>query len=118
MVPQSSIKVAFFDLLNNIQKLNTFLFTRLILSLSWSFRDVFESMNDKINLLFIDELIDSGLDSSGVEASLAILKKISRDSKKSVWLVSHRDELVARVENILRVTKSNGFTTYGSDVEI
>jgi hypothetical protein len=32
--------------------------------------------------------------------------------------VSHRDELVARVENILRVTKSNGFTTYGSDVEI
>jgi len=32
VVPQSSIKVAFFDLLNNIEKLNTFLFTRLILS--------------------------------------------------------------------------------------
>jgi DNA repair exonuclease SbcCD ATPase subunit len=91
---------------------------RLILSLSWAFRDVWESLYQKVNLLFVDELVDSGLDSSGMESSLAILKKISRDSKKSVWLVSHRDELVARVENILRVTKSNGFTTYGSDVEI
>ena len=90
---------------------------RLILSLSWAFRDVWESLYQKINLLFVDELVDSGLDSSGMESSLAILKKISRDSKKSVWLVSHRDELVARVENILRVTKSNGFTTYGSDIE-
>ena len=91
---------------------------RLILSLSWAFRDVWESLYQSVNLLFVDELVDSGLDSSGMESALAILKKISRDSKKSVWLVSHRDELVARVENILRVTKSNGFTTYGSDVEI
>ena len=90
---------------------------RLILSLSWAFRDVWESLYQKINLLFVDELIDSGLDASGMESSLAILKKISRDSKKSVWLVSHRDELVSRVENILKVTKSNGFTTYGNDVD-
>lgn len=90
---------------------------RLILSLSWAFRDVWENLYQKINLLFVDELVDSGLDSSGMESSLAILKKISRDSKKSVWLVSHRDELVSRVENILRVTKSNGFTTYDTDVE-
>jgi signal transduction protein with GAF and PtsI domain len=32
---------------------------RLILSLSWSFRDVWESLYQPINLLFIDELIDS-----------------------------------------------------------
>jgi DNA repair exonuclease SbcCD ATPase subunit len=90
---------------------------RLILSLSWAFRDVWENLYQKINLLFVDELVDSGLDASGMEGSLAILKKISRDSKKSVWLVSHRDELVARVENILKVTKSNGFTTYSTDSE-
>lgn len=90
---------------------------RLILSLSWAFRDVWESLYQKVNLLFVDELVDSGLDASGMESSLAILKRISRDSKKSVWLVSHRDELVSRVENILRVTKSNGFTTYDTDVE-
>jgi DNA repair exonuclease SbcCD ATPase subunit len=91
---------------------------RLILSLSWAFRDVYESLYHKMNLLFVDELVDSGLDASGMESSLAILKKISRDARKSVWLVSHRDELVSRVGNILRVTKQNGFTTYSTEVEV
>ena len=91
---------------------------RLILSLSWAFRDVYESLYHRMNLLFVDELVDSGLDASGMESSLAILKKISRDARKSVWLVSHRDELVSRVGNILRVTKQNGFTTYSTEVEV
>ena len=91
---------------------------RLILSLSWAFRDVWESLYQPINLLFIDELIDSGLDSSGVENSLAVLKKMARDSNKSVWLVSHKDELVGRVHNTLKVIKENGFTTYSTDIEI
>jgi DNA repair exonuclease SbcCD ATPase subunit len=91
---------------------------RLILSLSWSFRDVWESLYQPINLLFIDELIDSGMDASGVENAMAILKKMSRDAHKSIWLVSHRDELGGRVNNILTVVKENGFTSYNTDVEI
>jgi hypothetical protein len=91
---------------------------RLILSMSWAFRDVWESLYHPINLLFIDELIDNGLDTQGVENALAILKKMSRERNKSVWLVSHRDELAGRVENILKVVKENGFTNYNTDVEI
>jgi DNA repair exonuclease SbcCD ATPase subunit len=91
---------------------------RLILSLSWAFRDVWESLYQPINLLFIDELIDSGMDASGVENALAILKRMSRESQKSVWLVSHKDELTSRVNNIMTVVKENGFTTYNTDVEI
>ena len=91
---------------------------RLILSLSWAFRDVWESLYQPINLLFIDELVDSGMDSSGVENALAILKKMSRDSNKSIWLVSHKDELAGRVNNTLHVVKENGFTSYNTDVEI
>ena len=91
---------------------------RLILSLSWSFRDVWESLYQPINLLFIDELVDSGMDSSGVENSLAILKKMSRDASKSIWLVSHKDELASRVHNILRVVKENGYTNYDTDVKV
>ena len=91
---------------------------RLILSMSWAFRDVFESLYQPINLLFIDELIDSGLDTAGMESSLSILKQMSRERNKSVWLVSHRDELAGRVENILRVVKENGFTSYNTDVDI
>jgi DNA repair exonuclease SbcCD ATPase subunit len=91
---------------------------RLILSMSWAFRDVWESLYSPINLLFIDELVDSGMDTQGVENSLALLKKMSRERHKSIWLVSHRDELAGRVENILRVVKENGFTSYNTDVEI
>jgi DNA repair exonuclease SbcCD ATPase subunit len=90
---------------------------RLILSMSWAFRDVFESLYQPINLLFIDELIDSGLDTAGMESSLAILKQMSRERHKSVWLVSHRDELAGRVENIMRVVKENGFTSYNTDID-
>jgi DNA repair exonuclease SbcCD ATPase subunit len=91
---------------------------RLILSLSWAFRDVYESLYQPINLLFIDEVVDSGMDASGVDNALSILKKMSRDRNKSVWLVSHKDELVSRVNNVLTVTKESGFTSYSSDVEL
>ena len=91
---------------------------RLILSMSWAFRDVFESLYQPINLLFIDEMIDNGLDTQGVENALALLKHMSRERHKSIWLVSHRDELSGRVENILKVVKEGGFTSYNTDVEV
>ena len=90
---------------------------RLILSLSWAFRDVWESLYQQINLLFVDELIDNGLDSAGVEGALAVLKKMSRERKKNIFLISHKDELIGRVNNVLRVIKENGFTSYANDVE-
>ncbi len=92
--------------------------TRLILSLSLSFRDVWESLYQQVSLLFVDELIDNGLDASGVEGALATLKKISRERKKNVFLISHKDELVGRVNNVLKVIKENGFTSYATDLEI
>ena len=91
---------------------------RLILSMSWAFRDVFESLYQPINVLFIDGMIDNGMDTQGVENSLALLKKMSRERHKSIWLVSHKDELAGRVENILKVIKENGFTSYNTDVDI
>jgi DNA repair exonuclease SbcCD ATPase subunit len=87
---------------------------RLILGLSFAFRDVWESLYSPINTLFIDELIDSGMDSIGVENSMAILKDMSRNRNKSVWLVSHREELAGRVPSVLKVVKENGFTTYNT----
>jgi DNA repair exonuclease SbcCD ATPase subunit len=87
---------------------------RLILGLSFAFRDVWENLYAPINTLFIDELIDSGLDTMGVENSLAILKDMSRRRHKSIWLVSHREELAGRVPNVLKVVKENGFTSYAT----
>ena len=90
---------------------------RLILGLSWAFRDVFESMNTPINFMAIDELIDSGMDTNGVDASLGVLKKIERERNKNIFLISHRDELVGRVNTILQVIKEGGFTTFSTDTE-
>ena len=91
---------------------------RLILGLSFAFRDVWESLYQNINLLFIDELIDSGMDSAGVENSIGVLKKMTRERNKNIFLISHKDELVGRVNNVLKVVKENGFTSYANDLEI
>jgi len=91
---------------------------RLILGMSWAFRDVWESLYQKINLLFIDELIDNGLDAAGVDNCLTILKKMGREGGKNVYLISHKDELVGRVNNVLKVIKEGGYTSYENDVEI
>lgn len=90
---------------------------RLILSLSWAFRDVWENLYQHVNLLFIDELIDAGMDAAGVEAGLAVLKKMARERNKNIYLISHKDELIGRVNNVLHVVKENGFTSYSNDVD-
>ena len=87
---------------------------RVILSLSWAFRDVWENLYSPINLLFVDEVIDSGMDDAGVENSLTILKTMTREQNKSVWLISHKNELVSRVNNVLHVVKENGFTSFNA----
>jgi DNA repair exonuclease SbcCD ATPase subunit len=90
---------------------------RLILSMSFAFRDVWEGLYQHINLLFIDELVDAGMDAAGVESALAVLKKMARERNKNIYLISHKDELVGRVNNVLRVVKENGFTSYSNDID-
>ena len=86
--------------------------TRLVLSLSWAFRDVFESLYGKINLMFIDELVDQGLDSAGAESVLRVLKAMTRGTGKTVFLISHKEEYITRIDNVLKVVKENNFTTF------
>jgi DNA repair exonuclease SbcCD ATPase subunit len=90
---------------------------RLILGLSFAFRDVWENLYSPINVLFVDELIDNGLDTIGVENSIALLKDMTRRRHKSIWLVSHRDELTNRVSSVLKVIKEGGFTSYNTSSE-
>ena len=91
---------------------------RLILGISWSFRDVWESLYRGVNLLFVDELIDNGLDASGIECALSVLKRMARERSKNIFLISHKDELVGRVNSVLKVIKENGFTSYATDLEV
>ena len=40
---------------------------------------------------------------------------MQRDRNRSIFLVSHRDELYGRVTNVLNVIKENGFTTFSQE---
>ena len=90
---------------------------RVILALSWAFRDVWENLYSPINVMFIDELLDNGTDSVGVENSLAVLKDMNRTRNKSIWLISHKEELINRVNNVLKVIKEGGFTSYSTSTD-
>jgi DNA repair exonuclease SbcCD ATPase subunit len=85
---------------------------RVILSTSWAFRDVWESLNFPVNLMFVDEMLDSGIDAQGSEAALEILKRTARDRNKNIFLISHKEELLSRVAKILYVKKENNFTRF------
>jgi DNA repair exonuclease SbcCD ATPase subunit len=91
---------------------------RLILGMSFAFRDVWESLYQNINLLFIDELVDSGMDTAGVENALGVLKKMGRERDKNIFLISHKDEIAGRVNHVMKVIKENGFTSYENDIDI
>lgn len=91
---------------------------RLVMSLSWAFRDVYENLYEPISLVFVDELLDTGMDGQGVQYTLEVLKTFARERGKSVWLISHKEELMSNVNNVLMVTKESEFTTYGDEVEV
>lgn len=87
---------------------------RVVLALSWSFRDMWENLNMPLNLVMIDELVDSGLDSQGTDASLSLLKQMAHERGKNIFLISHKDGLETRVDNVLLVQKEAGFTNFST----
>lgn len=85
--------------------------TRVIISLNLAFRDTYESLYQGINVMLVDELLDNGLDTGGIESAWHTLQDLSAIHGKNIFVVSHREELVARANNILKVVKEDGFST-------
>jgi len=63
----------------------------------------------------VDEAVDSGIDSSGAESAVKLLKDMARENHKDVWLISHKDELISKCSTICKVVKENGFTHFELD---
>lgn len=89
---------------------------RVTYALNLAFRDIFELTRYRINVLFVDELLDFGVDSSGAIAGLQILKDMSYTNDTATFLVTHKEELMERVSNTIYVKKENGFTTYSEEI--
>lgn len=85
--------------------------TRVNIALSMAFRDTYESLYQGINLTCIDEQLDVGLDASGVVQSWNILKDFAVLRNKNVLVISHREELLSKAENIIKIVKEDGFSS-------
>jgi DNA repair exonuclease SbcCD ATPase subunit len=107
-----SIEIAMLGRDFDFEQLSRGEMNRVILAMSWSFRDVWESLNHPVNLVWVDEMLDFGLDDQGAEAGLDVLKKMVTDRAKNVFLISHKENLRARVERTLLVKKENSFTRF------
>lgn len=80
---------------------------RLNIALNFSFQDTFEFMNYRINFLCIDELIDTGICSRGAERTVDLLKDMTYRNHKRVLLITHRDDIASRVDDVMIVRKEN-----------
>lgn len=80
---------------------------RVWLATNLAFRHIFEMINYPINLLFVDEVLDKGMSARGAEVSYRLLASLD----KTIFLISHRQELMDQSDTSILVQLENGLTT-------
>ena len=83
---------------------------RIDLSLLFAWRQIAKMKNSvNTNLLILDEIFDSSLDTDGVDNLLKILKSLSEDTR--VFIISHKkDILEGRFDRKLEFSNQNNFS--------
>lgn len=84
---------------------------RLDLALSMAFRDVRQIVHAKVNLLFTDEIDGGSLDNKGVVDILNTLYVNTKDGHTSIFVISHRPEILGSLDQELLLVLENGFTS-------
>ena len=84
---------------------------RLVVAINLAFQRLYETMNNPINLLAIDELLDSGICNRGAANALRILNAFVRKHKKRAFIITHRSDIKDRVDSTLTVVKENDIST-------
>ncbi len=83
---------------------------RVNIALSFAFRDVLQSLHEKINICMLDEVLDVGLDPVGVQAAAKMLTRKARDENLALFIISHRDEIDGAFDRKLIIQMSKGFS--------
>ena len=83
---------------------------RIDLAILFTWRDIAKLKNSSsTNILILDEIFDSSLDSNGTEEFTKIIKYVIKDAY--VFMISHKvDELTDRLDNLITFEKMNGFS--------
>ena len=83
---------------------------RIDLSLLFTWRQIAKLKNSvNTNLLILDEVFDSSLDSVGVEEFLKLINEMGTDT--NVFVISHKgDQLFDKFRSVIRFEKKNNFS--------
>lgn len=83
---------------------------RVDIALLFTWREIARMRNASLtNILILDEIMDSSLDSAGTEEFLRIVKDISQSS--NIFIISHKaDQIVEKFDNHVRFVKRNNFS--------
>ena len=83
---------------------------RIDLAILFTWRDIAKMKNSSsTNILILDEIFDSSLDSNGTDEFTKIIKYVIKDVY--VFMISHKiDELTDRLDNLITFEKMNGFS--------
>ena len=109
--PDLGVEIALMGREFDFEQLSRGEMSRVTLAASWAFRDVWQNLNTGFNLMFCDEILDSGIDDAGVEAAWLTLQEMANGGK-NIFVVSHRDSLEGRADQVLLVRKEAQFTTF------
>jgi DNA repair exonuclease SbcCD ATPase subunit len=82
---------------------------RIDLALLFTWREVARMKNSvNCNLMILDEIFDSSLDSTGTEEFLKIIRYVIKDA--NIFVISHKTGLEDKFESVLRFEKVKGFS--------
>jgi DNA repair exonuclease SbcCD ATPase subunit len=65
----------------------------------------------EFNALFMDEVLDSGINGTLLESVYYFIKNVAKQEKMRVYMISHREEIKEKIKETILVTKSRGIST-------
>jgi len=74
--------------------------------------------NVEFNAMFMDEVLDSGINGTLLESVYVFIKNVAKEEKMKVYLISHREEIKEKVKEVIMVTKSRGISTISLNPKI
>ena len=88
---------------------------RIDLDLLFTWREVAKYKNSvSTNLMILDEIFDSSLDSQGTEEFLKIIRYVIKDA--NVFVISHKTGMEDKFESVIRFEKLKGFSHINANV--
>jgi len=66
--------------------------------------------NVEFDAMFMDEVLDSGINGTLLESVYAFIKNVAKQEKMRIYLISHREEIKEKVKEVILVTKTRGIS--------